>query len=67
MTDAGGVTYTWDARGNLTHDGVYTYTYNAAGRMVRAESVTVTLVIYTADGLRVAQNVDGAEKIFTWD
>jgi RHS repeat protein len=23
-------TYTWDDRGNLTHDGVFTYTYSAA-------------------------------------
>jgi RHS repeat-associated protein len=60
--------YTWDDRGNLTHDGVYTYTYNAAGRMVQAESVTMTLVYtYNADGLRVAQAVDGATNIFTWD
>ncbi len=60
--------YTWDDRGNLTHDGVYTYTYNAADRMVQAESVTVTLVYtYNADGLRVAQNVDGTVTSFCWD
>lgn len=36
--------------------------------MVQAESVTVTLVYtYNADGLRVAQAVDGATNIFTWD
>jgi len=64
----GDVVYTWDARGNLTNDGVFTYTYNSAGRLVRAESVAATLVYtYTADGLRVAQSVDGAVTSFAWD
>ncbi len=62
------VTYGWDDRGNLTHDGTFTYTYNAAGRMVRAQSVTATLVYtYTADGLRVGQDADGAVTTFAWD
>jgi RHS repeat-associated protein len=68
LTSVDGVTYTWDDRGNLVSDGAFTYTYNTAGRMVQAESVTVTLVYtYTADGLRVAQSVDGDVTSFTWD
>jgi RHS repeat-associated protein len=36
--------------------------------MVRAENVTTTLLYtYTADGLRVAQAVDGAVTTFAWD
>jgi len=36
--------------------------------MVRAESITSTLVYtYNADGLRVAQSVDGAATAFVWD
>jgi RHS repeat-associated protein len=36
--------------------------------MVRAESVTATLVYtYSAAGLRVAQSVDGDETTFAWD
>jgi RHS repeat-associated protein len=62
------VTYAWDARGNLVADGTFTYTYNAAGRLVRAASVTATLVYtYNAAGLRVAQAVEGDETTFTWD
>ncbi len=35
---------------------------------MHAASIIATLVYtYTADGLRAAQNVDGAEKTFTWD
>jgi hypothetical protein len=68
LTKVGDVVYTWDARGNLTNDGTFTYTYSAAGRMVRAQSVTATLV-YTYDhsGLRVAQSVDGDPTSFSWD
>ena len=32
LTSVDGIAYTWDERGNLTHDGTFTYTYNAAGR-----------------------------------
>jgi RHS repeat-associated protein len=68
LTAAGNVEYTWDAQGNLIGDGTFTYAYNAAGRMVRAESVTATLVYtYNAAGLRVAQSVDGEETTFAWD
>jgi len=61
--------YTWDNRGNLLADGTFTYAYSAAGRMVRAESITATLVYtYNADGLRVArsQSVESVDT-FTWD
>jgi len=70
------VSYTWDERGNLVSDGTFTYTYNAAGRMVQVEGVTLTLVYtYTsagfstgnAAGLRVAQSVDGDVTSFVWD
>ena len=68
MTAVGDVPYTYDNRGNLLSDGVFTYTYNAAGRLVQAQSITATLVYtYNADGLRVAQSVDGVETAFTWD
>jgi RHS repeat-associated protein len=68
LPDSSVLTYTWGARGNLTHDGTFTYTYNAAGRMVQATGLTSTIVYtYSADGLRVAQNVDGVETTFAWD
>jgi YD repeat-containing protein len=68
LTSVGNVVYDWDDRGNLVSDGTFTYTYNAAGRMVQAESVTVTLVYtYNANGLRVAQSVDGNVTSFVWD
>ena len=39
-----------------------------AGRLVRAESVTSTLVYtYNAAGLRIAQSANGDETTFAWD
>ena len=38
LTSVDGVAYTWDARGNLLSDGTFTYTYNAAGWLVRCVS-----------------------------
>jgi RHS repeat-associated protein len=68
LTSVNGQTYTWDNNGNLLNDGNKTYTYDRAGRMVRTESVSTTLVYtYNADGLRVAQSVDGEVTTFAWD
>jgi YD repeat-containing protein len=68
LTSVGGVAYTWDERENLTSDGSFTYTYNGAGRLVRVEGVTLTLVYtYNANGLRVSQSVDGEQTTFAWD
>ncbi|HPD41718.1 MAG TPA: hypothetical protein P5195_08160 [Anaerolineae bacterium] len=68
MTKVGDVVYTWDVRGNLTGDGAFTCTCNAARRMEQAQSITATPVdTDNADGLRVAQSVDGAATAFTWD
>ncbi|MEM2125663.1 MAG: RHS repeat-associated core domain-containing protein [Candidatus Methanosuratincola sp.] len=62
------ITYTWDARGDLTGDGTFTYAYNAAGRLVRAQSITATLIYtYTADGLRVGQSTNGTLTTYAWD
>jgi len=69
LTSVDGVTYTWDARGNLTHDGTFTYAYNSAGRMVRVESITATLVYtYNAAGLlNKTQDAGGNATTFAWD
>ncbi len=68
LTSVDGVPFTYDNRGNLTGDGAWTYTYNAAGRMVRAASITATMVYtYSGDGLLVAEARDGVETRLTWD
>lgn len=68
LTNVDGVPYTWDNRGNLTSNGVFTYTYDAAGRMVRAQSITATLVYtYNGDGLLVSKSAGGQTTRYTWD
>jgi len=68
LSSVNGVPYAWDNRGDLLSDGTFTYAYSGAGRMVRAQSVTATLVYtYNAQGLRVAQAVDGDVTTFAWD
>ncbi len=68
LTAVGNVSYTYDNRGNLTHDGVFTYTWNAAGRLVRAESITHTVVYtYNGDDVRVASAADGTETRYVQD
>ncbi len=43
-------------------------TYNPAGRLVRAQGVTLTLVYtYNGDGLRVAQSAGGTLTTYAWD
>jgi hypothetical protein len=57
-----------DARDNLINDGITTYTYDGADRMVQAQNITLTLVYtYNADGLRIAQDVSGTTTAFVWD
>ncbi len=46
------------------HTNVFTYMYDGANHMVRAESVTTTAVYtYNADGLRVQD----ARRRYVWD
>ena len=53
------VNYTWDASGNLTNDGLRTYTYDAAGRQKEAGAVGQNTSGYDGDGQRV-------KKIENW-
>lgn len=45
--------YTWDASGNLTNDGLRTYTYDAASRQKEAGATGQNTVGYDGDGQRV--------------
>jgi RHS repeat-associated protein len=68
LTGVDGVSYTWDARGNLRSNGVFTYTYDGAGHRVRAESVSATVVYtYGLDSLLVGRSAGGAAATYAWD
>ena len=60
VTAVGNASCTYHNRGNLTHYGVYTHTWNAGGQPVDAETITHALVYaYTGDELRVTMAVHG--------
>jgi YD repeat-containing protein len=69
LTKMDGVTYTWDANGNLRNDGVFTFTYDAANRLITATNGTTLTLGYrhNGDGVLVAQTVDGVETTFVQD
>ena len=68
MTNAGGVAYTWDDNGNLTYDGVYTYTYSYANRLVAViDASSSTSYGYNGLGDRVQQTVDGNTTYYSLD
>jgi YD repeat-containing protein len=59
LTSAGGVSYTWDANGNLLDDGVNEYGYDHAIRLVAiSNQLSVISYAYNGQGDQVSQTVD---------
>ena len=60
--------YTWDNNGNLLSDGVSTYTYDSANRLISFVSPSGT-VSYRYNGLgdRLQETVNGQTTTFTMD
>ncbi|MBE0411428.1 MAG: hypothetical protein IBX69_17025, partial [Anaerolineales bacterium] len=62
------IPYTYDRYGNLTSDGVKTYSYDAANRLTSVnEGGIVTTYAYSGDGDRVSQTVDGVTTTYVID
>ena len=68
LTSVNGVTYTWDANGNLLNDGVNAYAYDSANRL-RSVSNQSTVSSYQYNGLgdRLSQTVNGNTTNYTLD
>jgi len=65
LTSAGGVEYTWDQNGNLLDDGVRTYEYEHANRLIQVASGTFTTTFaYNGDGHRVAKAENGVSTTY---
>ena len=62
-------TYTWDAAGRMTGDGLYIYTYNALGRLASVKQGTTTIATYkyNALGQRVYKTGQGGNIRFIYD
>lgn len=64
----GGVTYQYDANGNLTGDGVNTYTYDAENRLTAATAPGHTAAyVYDPFGRRLSKTVDGVTTRYVYD
>jgi YD repeat-containing protein len=62
------IVYTWDNNGNLLNDGVTTYTYNHANRLVSAsDGQTSSSYTYKGLGDRFSQTVNGVTTTYTLD
>jgi RHS repeat-associated protein len=65
LASAGGVTYTFDANGNLLSDGVNTYTYDSANRLISVNGTTTYQ--YNGLGDRISQTANGMTTNYTLD
>lgn len=68
LTSVDGVSYSWDAKGNLLSDGAWSYTYNHANRLVSADDgVDSYDFAYNGRGDRLRQTVNGVATGYTLD
>jgi len=62
------VTPTYDANGNLTFDGTFTYGYDAENRLISASGAgSIAAYAYDAQGRRKSKTVNGTTTIFVQD
>ncbi len=68
LTSAGGVSYTWDANGNLLSDGINNYGYDHANRLVEIVNQQSTITNqYNGLGDRLSQTVNSVTTTYTLD
>ncbi len=68
LTNTNGITYTWDANGNLLSDGVNTYTYDLANRLTAFNNGTnTTTYAYNGLGDRLQQTANSATTTYAVD
>ncbi len=68
LTSVNGVNYTWDNNGNLLNDGVNTYAYDSANRLISmSNQSTVNSYQYNGLGDRLTQSVNGSTTTYALD
>ncbi len=68
LTSVDGVPYTWNANGNLTNDGIKTYTYDHANRLSSVSGPQPTSSYeYNGLGDRLSQTVNSVTTNYTLD
>lgn len=64
---APGISYTYDAAGNVTNDGSHTYTYDAGNRLVSVDSGATAQYSYDYQNQRVKTVSGGATTHYVWE
>jgi YD repeat-containing protein len=59
--------YAYDAAGNVTNDGVHTYTYDAANRVVSVDGGAAAQYSYDHQNRRVKKVAGGATTHYVWE
>jgi RHS repeat-associated protein len=59
--------YQYDAAGNLTNDGVHTYTYDAEERLTKVDGGATATYVYDASGARVEKTVGSSDSQYLYD
>jgi RHS repeat-associated protein len=68
LSSVDGITYTWDANGNLLSDGVNTYAYDKANRLKSFTGVSLSAsYAYNGLGDRMQQTVNGVPETYLLD
>ena len=68
LATVNGVSFTWDAAGNLLNDGVRTYTYDGANRLTTLSGAGLSQSFaYNGNGDRVSQVTGGVTTTYTLD
>ncbi|MFY9556083.1 MAG: hypothetical protein WAV47_15335, partial [Blastocatellia bacterium] len=67
VTGGSTVNYTYDAAGNLTHDGAHAYTYDAENRVVSVDGGATAQYSYDHQNQRVKKVSGGATTHYIWE
>jgi YD repeat-containing protein len=67
VTTTGTVGYVYDASGNVTNDGLHSYTYDAEDRLVAVDSGATGQYAYDAGSHRVKKTALGATTHYLWE
>jgi RHS repeat-associated protein len=68
LASLNGVAYTWDAKGNLLSDGVYSYTYDGANRLTGVtDGASAVSYAYNGLGDRLQTSAAGQTTRYTLD
>ena len=63
----GSSTFQYDNNGNLTSDGVNTYTWSARNQLVAINGAVTASFIYDAEGRRVSKSINGVTTQYLYD